>query len=614
MQQEKKFDFNQTIGFVLIAILFGVFYFLNKPSEEQIEAEKKELVQKQQQEQKQAQLNKTATTQAFQPVDSTLAKDVEVSNDKLKVKFSPKGAQISDVEIIGFDAYDAKKDGNKDPLHLIKNGSSKFNLSFKTKQGAVLNVADLVFVPVVQKNANNTIITFTANAQNSQIQYIYTLGNAYGIDFEVKTQGLSNITADNKVDLAWTMDAFSTEKGKDQEKYWSHTYFQFKGNKDIEYELFGTDEWNEEESISWVANKQQFFASVLSYDEGFKNTNGGSKNSEKEDLTHSKHFHLNSQMELKNSEMNYKFTWDFIPLDYKMLTSYNDKGFQNLIDFGWGLFGWLNKYFFLNIFKWLASVGITYGWVIFLMTIVVKLILSPVMYKQYRQSALMKVVRPELNAINEKYKDSKDAMKKQQETMEIYRTAGINPLAGCLPALLQIPIFYALFRFFPNLIDLRGVPFWFVDDLTAYDDIIRLPEWVPLLNGHLSIFAVLYIVAMMIYFKISGSMDNFQMPQQEGMPNMQFMKYMMYVMPVFFFVFLNNYASGLSWYYLVSNAINIFIVLYIKKFMINEAKIHQIIETNKTKPKKQGKFASKMQNMMQQAQEMQEQQKNNKKK
>ena len=614
MQQEKKFDFNQTIGFILIAILFGVFYFLNKPSEEQIEAQKKELVQKQQEAKKHEQLNNTASQQAFQAVDPTLAQDVEVSNDKLKVKFSPKGAQISDVEIIGFDAYDAKKDGNKDPLHLVKNGSSKFNLSFKTKQGTVLNVADLVFVPQVQKNANNTVITFTANAQNIQIQYIYTLGDAYGIDFEVKTQGLSNITAENKVDLAWTMDAFSTEKGKDQEKYWSHTYFQFKGNKDIEYELFGADEWNEEESISWVANKQQFFASVLSYDEGFKNTNGGSKNSEKEDLTYSKHFHLNSQMDLKNSEMNYKFTWDFIPLDYKMLKGYNDKGFQNLIDFGWGLFGWLNKYFFLNIFKWLASVGITYGWVIFLMTIVVKLILSPVMYKQYRQSALMKVVRPELNAINDKYKDSKDAMKKQQETMEIYRTAGINPLAGCLPALLQIPIFYALFRFFPNLIDLRGVPFWFVDDLTAYDDIIRIPEWVPLLNGHLSIFAVLYIVAMMVYFKISGSMDNFQMPQQEGMPNMQFMKYMMYIMPVFFFVFLNNYASGLSWYYLVSNTINIFIVLYIKKFMIHEAKIQQIIETNKTKPKKQGKFASKMQNMMQQAQEMQNQQKDNKKK
>jgi len=296
------------------------------------------------------------------------------------------------------------------------------------------------------------------------------------------------------------------------------------------------------------------------------------------------------------------------------LKDYNDKGFQNLIDFGWGLFGWLNKYFFLNIFKWLASVGITYGWVIFLMTIVVKLVLSPIMYKQYRQSALMKVVRPEMNEINEKYKDPKDAMKKQQETMAIYRNAGINPLAGCLPALLQIPIFYALFRFFPNLIDLRGVPFWFVEDLTAYDDLLKLPEWVPFLNGHLSIFALLYIVAMMVYFKISGSMDNFQMPQQEGMPNMQFMKYMMYVMPVFFFVFLNNYASGLSWYYLVSNTINIFIVLYIKKFMIHEAKIHQIIETNKTKPKKQGKFATRMQEMMKQAQEMQEQQQKNKKK
>lgn len=614
MQQEKKFDFNQTIGFILIAILFGVFYFLNRPSEEEVEAQKKELVQKQEQAKKQEQLNKTASTQAFQTVDPTLAKEVEVSNDKLKVKFSPKGAQISDVEVIGYDAYDAKKDGNKDPLHLVKDGSSKFNLSFKTKQGAVLNVSDLVFVPQVQKNANNTIVTFTANAQNSQIQYIYTLGDSYGIDFEVKSQGLSNITSENNVDLAWTMDGFSTEKGKDQEKYWSHTYFQFKGNKDIEYELFGSDEWEEEEAISWVANKQQFFATVLSNDEGFKNTKGGSINSDKEDLTYSKHYHLNSKLDLKNSEINSKFTWDFIPLDYKMLSSYNDKGFQNLIDFGWGLFGWLNKYFFLNIFKWLASVGITYGWVIFLMTIVVKLILSPIMYKQYRQSALMKVVRPELNEINEKYKDPKDAMKKQQETMAIYRNAGINPLAGCLPALLQIPIFYALFRFFPNLLDLRGVPFWFVDDLTAFDDIIKLPEWVPFLNGHLSVFALLYIVAMMIYFKVSGSMDNFQMPQQEGMPNMQFMKYMMYVMPVFFFVFLNNYASGLSWYYLVSNAINIFIVLYIKRFMIHEAKIHQIIETNKTKPKKTGKFASKMQEMMKQAQEMQEQQQKNKKK
>lgn len=613
MQQEKKFDFNQTIGFILIAILFGVFYYLNKPSEEQIEKQKKELVQKQEQAKKQEQLNKTASQKLFEEVDTTQAKDVEVSNDKIKVKFSPKGAQISDVQIIGYDAYNVKKDGHKDPLHLIQEGSNTFNLSFKSKQGAVINVSDLIFVPQVQKNANNTIVTFTANALNSQIQYIYTIGDSYGIDFEVKTQGLSNITSDNKVDLAWNMNGFSTEKGKDQEKYWSHTYFQFKGNKDIEYELFGADEWKEEDAISWVANKQQFFATVLSNEEGFKDTNGGSVNSDKQDLVHSKYYHLNSKIDLKNSEINTKFTWDFIPLDYKMLKNYNDKGFQNLIDFGWGLFGWLNKYFFLNVFKWLASVGITYGWVIFLMTIVVKLILSPIMYKQNRQSALMKVIRPELNEINEKYKDSKDAMKKQQETMAIYRNAGINPLAGCLPALLQIPIFYALFRFFPNLIDLRGVPFWFVDDLTAFDDLIKLPEWVPFLNGHLSIFALLYIVAMMIYFKVSGSMDNFQMPQQEGMPNMQFMKYMMYIMPLFFFVFLNNYASGLSWYYLVSNTINIFIVLYIKKYMINEAKIHEIIKANKAKPKKQGKFASRMQDMMKQAQEMQEQQKGKKK-
>ncbi|RLZ12744.1 membrane protein insertase YidC [Faecalibacter macacae] len=605
MQQEKKFDFNQVVAFVLMGLLlFGVMYW-NTPSEEEVEKQKQELVQKE----KNAEAKKAANVQqaqnVFQPVTGD-AKDIEVSNEKINVKFAAKGGQIDAVQLKDYTSYD-KHDKNT-PLYLAKDGSNSFNLSFKTKNGVQINTKDLVFVPAVQKNSANTIITMTAQAQGGQIQYIYTLGNSYGIDLEVKSQGLSNITADNKVGLSWLMDGFSTEKGKDQEKYWAHTYFQFKESKDIEYELFGSDEWEETEAISWVANKQQFFSTILSSDEGFKNTKGGSLNADEEDAKFSKHYSFTSELELKNAELNHKLTFDFVPLDFDFLKDYNDKGFQNLIDFGWGIFGMLNKYFFLPVFKFLANFGIELGWAIFLLTIVVKLVLSPIMYKQYRQSALMKVLRPELNEINEKYKDSKDAMKKQQATMEIYRNAGVNPLAGCLPALLQIPIFYALFRFFPNLIDLRGVPFLFAEDLTAFDDIIQIPDWIPLLNGHLSIFAMLYIVAMMVYFKVSGSMDNFQMPQQEGMPNMEFMKYMMYIMPVFFFVFLNNYASGLSWYYLVSNALNVFIVLYIKKVMINESKVHQILEANKAKPKKEGKFASRMQDMMKKAQEMQEQQ------
>ncbi|MBF0597448.1 membrane protein insertase YidC [Faecalibacter rhinopitheci] len=611
MQQEKKFDFNQIIAFVLMGLLlFGVMYW-NTPSDEELEKQKQELVQKEKQEKAKEQQNVQIAQNIFQPIAAQEAKDVEVSNAKMNVKFAAKGGQIDAVQLVDFTAYEkGKKDA---PLYLAKDGSNSLNFTFKTKAGVEVNTKDLIFVPSVEKNSANSIVTMTAQSQGGQIQYIYTIGDSYGIDLEIKSQGLSNLTTDKEVLLSWKMDGFSTEKGKDQEKYWSHTYFQFKNSNDLEYELFGSDTWEEEEPISWVANKQQFFSTVLSSEEGFKNGKGGSQNSEKEDENFSKHYFFTSDIELKNAELNHKLTFDFLPLEYNMLKEYNDKGFQNLIDFGWGIFGGLNKYFFLYVFKILANFGIQYGWVIFLMTIVVKLILSPIMYKQYRQSALMKVLKPELNEINEKYKDSKDAMKKQQATMEIYRNAGVNPLAGCLPALLQIPIFYALFRFFPNLIDLRGKPFLFAGDLTAFDDLIKIPEWIPVLDGHLSIFAMLYVVAMLVYFKVSGSMDNFQMPQQEGMPNMEFMKYMMYIMPIFFFVFLNNYASGLSWYYLVSNTINIGIVLYIKKVMINESKIHEILAKNKAKPKKEGKFASRMQDMMKKAQEMQEQQQQTKK-
>ena len=613
MQQEKKFDFNQIIAFVLMGLLlFGVMYW-NTPSDEEVAQQKKEFVEKEKQAKAKAIQNSKQAQALFQPV-AGVAKDVEVNNPKMNVKFASKGGQINSVQLVGFKAYTKKDNKDESPLYLIKDGSNSLNFSFKAKNGVDINTKDLVFIPNVQKVGKNTIVTMTAQTQGSQIQYIYTIGDSYGIDFQVKTQGLANITSDENVVLNWKMEGLTTEKGKQQERYWSHTYFQFKDSKDIEYTLFGSDEWEEEDAISWVANKQQFFASILSSEEGFKNAKGGSINADEEDANYCKHYTFTSPIELKNAELNQKFTFDFIPLDYYLLKDYNDKDFQSLIDFGWGILGWLNKFFFLPIFDFLANFGIQLGWVIFLLTIVVKLILSPITYKQNRQSALMKVLRPELNEINEKYKDPKDAMKKQQATMEIYRNAGVNPLAGCIPALLQIPIFYALFRFFPNLIELRGVPFLFAEDLTAFDSLIIIPEWVPVLNGHLSIFAMLYIVAMMVYFKVSGSMDNFQMPQQEGMPNMQFMKYMMYVMPVFFFVFLNNYASGLSWYYLVSNTINIFIVLYIKKFMIHEAKIHQIIETNKSKPKKQGKFATRMQEMMKQAQEMQEQNQKNKKK
>lgn len=447
MQQEKKFEFNQIIAFVLMGLLlFGVMYW-NTPSDEEVAEQKKEFVEKENKAKALATQNSKQAQALFQPVAGE-AKDVEVKNSKINVVFSPKGGQINSVQLLGYKAYTKADNKDESPLYLVKEGSNTFNLTFKAKNGVDVNTKDLTFIPSVQKNGKNTVVTMTAQTQGGQIQYIYTVGDSFGIDLDIKSQGLANISGDNDVLLSWKMDGITTEKGKQQEKYWSHTYYQFEDSKDIEYTLFGSDEWEETDAVDWVANKQQFFATVLSSKQGFKNSKGGSLNAEDDDAKYCKHYFFTAPIELKNSELNQQLTFDYLPLDYYFLKDYNDKGFQNLIDFGWGIFGALNTYFFLPVFAFLAKFGIGLGWVIFLMTIVVKLILSPITYKQNKQSALMKVLRPELNEINEKFKDPKDAMKKQQATMEIYRNAGVNPLAGCLPALLQIPIFYALFRFF----------------------------------------------------------------------------------------------------------------------------------------------------------------------
>lgn len=624
MQQEKRFDKNTLVALILMGALLLGYFYLNQPSEEELkEQAKQEQLAKQKNSQKEkdsiASLQNNAS--GFVKNDSAVlmaeAKDFETENSKFKVKFSGKGGDISQLLLKEYSAFDEKAADHKQPLYLIKDGNNQFNLKFKDKSGREINTSELSFSPSVQKSDSITIVTMTAPVESGKLQYVYTIGTNYTVGFEVKSEGIHQITNDKNLSVDWELKSTSSEKGKQQEHYWAQTYYRFKGTNDVEYELFGADEWEEKESIDWVAFKQQFFSSILSFSEGFQTPKGGSVAIDAEvDPLHSKDYHFTALMPVSGSELNYKMQWDFVPLDYKLLANnqYEGTDFDEIIPFGWGILGWINKHFFLNIFQWLAKLGMNYGWVIFLMTIVVKLVLSPVMYKQYRQSAMMRVLRPELNEINEKNKGQDNAMKRQQATMELYRKAGVNPLSGCLPALIQIPIFYALFRFFPNIIDLRGQSFLWAEDLTAFDSPISLPDWVPFMDGHISILALSYIIAMVVYFKVSGSMESFNQPPQEGMPDMRIMKYMMYLMPVFFFVFLNGYASGLSWYYLVSNVINIGIVMFIKNVMIDDKKIHAKIQENKAKPKKQSKWGSKMQQLMEQAQEAQKQQEKKKKK
>ncbi|MFA7687878.1 MAG: membrane protein insertase YidC [Moheibacter sp.] len=613
MQQERKFDKNQFIGFALIAVLMAAFFYINQPSEEELRElqQKEQLAAQQEQNIPEAAQVDSARTSVQTPADTTAKsvqpKDYAVENPKIKATFSGKGGYISELLLKEFSAFDSAAKDHKRPLYIIKDGNNEFNLKFKDKSGNEINTAQLAFSPSVQNAGSKKIVTMNAALAQGSLQYVYTFGEDYSIGFEIKSEGIHQITSDKNLAVEWDMNALSVEKGKQQEDYWAQTYFRFKGTNDVEYELFGADEWEEEEAVDWIAFKQQFFSSILSFDEGFLSPAGNSKPIGETNPAFSKNYNFQALIPVSGSELNYKMQWDFVPLDYRLLTQdqYEGKDFGEIIPFGWGFLGWINKHFFLNIFQWLATTGINYGWVILLMTIVVKLVLSPIMYKQYRQSAMMRILRPELNELTEKFKGKENAMKKQQATMELYRKAGVNPLSGCLPALIQIPIFYALFRFFPNIIDLRGESFLWAEDLTAYDSPILIPDWVPMMDGHISILALSYIIAMVVYFKVSGSLDSFNQPPQEGMPDMRIMKYMMYVMPVFFFVFLNSYASGLSWYYLVSNVINIGIVMFIKNVMIDDKKIHAKIQENKAKPKKPSKWGAKMQQLMEQAQEQQ---------
>lgn len=597
MQKNNGLDKNQLISFVIFsAILMAfMFYFQNKQSDEKQVADAKAKT-----EQKVA--SKTIANNINATVNAAAIKNVTVKNKELTLEFASLGGQLSSVEINQYKAYNAKTDKHDLPLYLIEKNNSSYGFQFKDKTGKVFNTKDLVFVPSVKDNT----VTMTAQVSGATIQYVYQLLDNYTLDFNVKTQGLSSIVTDEKADFHWDYTVRGMEKGRSQEQTHSEFNYAFDNYGSTDYDTNGFEE--PEETLNWLAVKQQFFTSIIESTNGFTQTKGTQETIEKGEFL--KKFNFDGQVKLAGNELNQNFKWYFLPLDLPLLKKFEGKEFDTILPLGWSFIGTLNRIFFVPVYNWLSDWGIAAGWVIFLMTIATKLILSPVMFKQHKLSAMMKVVKPEIEEVTEKFKGQENAMKRQQATMEIYRKAGINQMAGCLPALVQIPIFYALFRFFPNMIDLRGKGFWFANDLTAYDDLIKLPFHIPLIGEHISIFAVACTIVVLIYtIMTSGQM---QQPQQEGMPDMRII---MYIFPITFFFFLNTSSSGLSWYYFVSNALNILIILAIKYWILDEKKIHAQIQQNKSKaPKPEGKFQKRMREMMEKAQEQQKMQEEQRKK
>jgi YidC/Oxa1 family membrane protein insertase len=430
------------------------------------------------------------------------------------------------------------------------------------------------------------------------------------LDFAIRSQGLNTVlNTSNPLNLDWSLKSYRNEKSVTYENRYTELIFEYEEGKD-NYLGQSSTESNEPADVTYIAFKQHFFTSVLLTNTPFEKAIVVTENlvkDEEVDTVFTKQFKALLPLAFKNGEVNYNMNWYYGPTDYRVLDAY-DKNLDEIVPLGWGIFGWINRYIFIPTFDLLIDF-FPYGLAIIFLTILVRIVMSPFTYKSYLSQAKMKILRPEIQELTTKF--GKDPMKKQQETMKLYSKAGVNPMAGCLPAVMQIPVFYALFSFFPSAIDLRQKSFLWANDLSSFDAVINLPFYIPFYGNHVSLFPILASIAIFFYMKMTTGDQAMTAPPQDGMPDMaKIMKIMIYLSPLMMLFFFNNFASGLSLYYFISNVITIGIMLVIKKYIIDENKIQARIQENKTKPKTMNRFQRKMQEMMEEV----EKQKNAKKK
>lgn len=618
--EEKKFDIKSLIGFTLIFGILMWMMYSNQPTKEEL-AEKA----KKEQADKAAKTPKSAavtSTQIVQKTDSTgkvsqqalsklgafayaeslpSAKDTTtlLANNVLRLKIANKGGYISEATILNEEQF---KKGSGKTVQIIKDNNANFNLTFTTKDGKVVQTKDLYFEPKFSKEGKNQVVTMQLKTgENQFLEYRYVMKeNDHMLEFSIRTQGLENVLNTSKPsDLEWNLKTYRNEKSVSYENRYTELIYEFDGGKD-DYLNAASDKEDTAEAVTYVAFKQHFYTSVLLTNTPFKKVELKSDNlvdDEKVDTVFTKNFTAKMPLEFKNGALNYDMNMYYGPTDYKTLSAY-DKNLDELVSLGWGIFGWINMFIFIPLFG-LLSGFMPYGIAIIIFTILIKIAMSPITYKSFLSQAKMKVLKPEIAELGEKFKNN--PMKKQQETKALYSKAGVNPMSGCIPALIQLPFMYASFQFFPSAFDLRQKSFLWADDLSSYDSIYKLPFNIPFYGDHVSLFPILAAIAIFFYMKMTTGDQAMQAPQQEGMPDMgKIMKIMIYLSPIMMLVFFNNYGSGLSLYNFISNLITIGIMLVIKKYVVNEEKIHAQIQLNKTKPKTESKFQKKMREIMEQ--------------
>jgi YidC/Oxa1 family membrane protein insertase len=624
--EEKKFDLNSIIGFVLIfGILIWIMY-QNQPSEASIAAEKakKEQLAKTENASKVATTQAAATPAVVMAGDSTQMVQLQkklggfaysatlpsakndfttIENEVVKLKIANKGGYIVEATLKNFEKF---KKGSGQLVQLIKDNNASLSLQLLTIDNRTLNTKDLYFEPTVTKVGADQILSMKLKAgANEFLEYKYILKpNDYMIGFDLRSQGLNKVLNTSKpLDLEWNLKTFRNEKSISYEDRYTLLYFEY-GDEKFDYVGDGKDKEEIPENVKYIAFKQHFFSTILLTNTPFAKSSLKSNKlvlDEEVDTIFTKQFKANIPLAYTNGELDHKMSWYFGPTDYKTLKDY-DKNLDQIIPLGWGIFGWINKFIFIPLFGFLTSnVGLSFGIAIIIFTILIKIAMSPITFKSFLSQAKMKVLRPEITELGDKFK--KDPMKKQQETMKLYNKAGVNPMAGCIPALIQIPFMYASFQFFPSAFELRQKSFLWADDLSSFDEVIKLPFHIPLYGDHISLFPVLASIAIFFYMKMTSGDQQMAAPQQEGMPDMaKMMKIMIYVSPIMMLFFFNSYGAGLSLYNFISNLITIGIMIVIKRYFIDSDKIHAQIQENKLKePKKQGKFQQKLQEVMEQA-------------
>ena len=634
MEEKKKFDFNTIIGFGLIFVIIVWMSYNSQADDAKAQAKA--------QQEKAAELKAkvaAANDKELTPIkaDSTAADSAQIQklkgtlgsfaysatlpsatanfsileNEFIKLKVANKGGQVVEATLKNYERF---KKNSGQLVDLIKNNNASFNLELQTKDNRVLNTKDLFFEPTLTKVGANQILSMKLKAgANEYLEYKYVLApNEYLVDFDIHSQGLNSVLNTSKpVDLQWDLKTFRNEKSISYENRYAEIYFEHEDGK-IDYVGQGSDKEESPEKTSFIAYKQHFFSTILLTKTPFATTKLHSHNlvvDEKKDTIFTKQYKANVPLAFANGELDYKMNWYYGPTDYKTLKKY-DRNLEKIVPLGWGIFGWINKFIFIPLFGFLSSfMGL--GIAIIIFTIIIKIAMSPITFKSFLSQAKMKVLRPEITEIGEKF--SKDPMKKQQETMKLYNSAGVNPMAGCIPALIQIPFMYASFQFFPSAFELRQKGFLWADDLSSFDQIAKLPFHIPLYGDHISLFPILAAIAIFFYMKMTSGDQAMAQPQQEGMPDMaKIMKIMIYVSPVMMLIFFNSYGSGLSLYNFISNLITIGIMLVIKKYFIDSDKIHTQIQENKAKPKTESKFQKKMREMMEESEKQKQLQKKKK--